>query len=80
MPTADQLASDNMFMPDIRRHYASGGRPASRSFIYEAERRGDIPPSTLFGAKRVWSRRAVLDRDAERFREAEQRAQAGRIA
>jgi len=72
--------SDNMFMADIRRHYASGGRPASRSFIYDAERRGDIPSSTLFGSKRVWSRRAVLERDALRFREAEQRTQGGKAA
>lgn len=59
--------SDNMFMTDLRAHYASGGKPASRSFIYKAELRGDIPKSTHLGKKRVWSRRAVLERDAARF-------------
>ena len=65
--STDTTASDNMFMGDIRAHYGHAGRPASRSFIYEAEKRGDIPPSAKFGHQRVWSRKAVLARDAARF-------------
>lgn len=75
MPTTEQPTSDVMYMEDLRAHYACKGRPASRSFVYEAEKRGDIPPSALFGVRRVWSRKAVLERDAARFRDAEQRAQ-----
>ncbi|MGY4289179.1 hypothetical protein ACVWXO_008445 [Bradyrhizobium sp. LM2.7] len=63
---------DCMFMPDICEYYESGGKPASRSFIYALEARGEIPPSTKLGGKRVWSRRAVLERDAARFRQAEE--------
>ncbi|SHG72662.1 hypothetical protein SAMN05444169_3841 [Bradyrhizobium erythrophlei] len=58
---------DLMFMSDIRAHYGRTGRPASRSFIYEAEARGDIPPSAKFGHQRVWSRKAVQAKDAARF-------------
>lgn len=60
-------ASDLMFMSEIRGHYGRAGRPASRSFIYEAEERGDIPPSAKLGHQRVWSRKAVLAKDAARF-------------
>jgi hypothetical protein len=60
-------ACDLMFMSEIRAHYGRAGRPASRSFIYAAEQRGDIPPSAKFGHQRVWSRKAVLARDAARF-------------
>jgi len=61
------LASDLMFMSDIRAHYGRANRPASRSFIYEAEERGDIPPSAKLGHQRVWSRKAVQAKDAARF-------------
>jgi predicted DNA-binding transcriptional regulator AlpA len=60
-------ASDIMFMNEIRAHYGRVGRPASRSFIYEAEERGDIPPSAKLGHQRVWSRKAILAKDAARF-------------
>jgi hypothetical protein len=69
-----------MYMEELREHYACKGRPASRSFIYEAEARGDIPPSALFGVRRVWSRKAVLERDAARFADAAQRVQTGEAA
>ncbi|MDI4236811.1 hypothetical protein OZ411_28770 [Bradyrhizobium sp. Arg237L] len=65
-----------MFMADLRAHYASGGKPASRSFIYDAQKRGDIPPSTMFGGKRVWSRKAVIAMDEARFAEAAQNGKA----
>ena len=65
--TTTAPASDLMFMSEIRAHYGRAGRPASRSFIYEAERRGDIPPSAKFGHQRIWSRRAVVAKDAARF-------------
>lgn len=63
-----------MTMLDLRQHYASGGKLASRSFIYALEAQGELPPSVLLGGKRVWSRHAVLERDAARFRQAEERA------
>jgi hypothetical protein len=58
-----------LFMDDLRKRYGRGDRPASRSFIYDAERRGDIPRSTMFGGRRVWSRKAVIERDTARFAE-----------
>ncbi|MET4479476.1 putative DNA-binding transcriptional regulator AlpA [Bradyrhizobium sp. F1.13.3] len=67
---------DCMTMLDLRQHYASGGKLASRSFIYALEAQGELPPSVLLGGKRVWSRHAVLERDAARFRKAEERAAA----
>lgn len=68
------MSGDCMTMLDLRQHYASGGKPASRSFIYALEAQGELPPSALLGGKRVWSRNAILERDAARFREAEERA------
>lgn len=67
MPNDTSPASDLMFMSEIRAHYGRASRPASRSFIYEAEERGDIPPSAKLGHQRVWSRKAVLAKDAARF-------------
>jgi predicted DNA-binding transcriptional regulator AlpA len=65
--TDTERVSDLMFMPEIRAHYGRAGRPASRSFIYEAQKRGDIPPSAKLGHQRVWSREAVRAKDAARF-------------
>jgi predicted DNA-binding transcriptional regulator AlpA len=69
-------APDIMFMDEIRAHYGRASRPASRSFIYEAEERGDIPPSAKLGHQRIWSRRAVLAMDAARFEAAMTRRKA----
>jgi hypothetical protein len=60
-----------LFMNDLRKRYGRGDRLASRSFIYDAEKRGDIPRSAMFGGRRVWSRKAVLERDEARFAEAQ---------
>jgi len=62
--------SPYMTMTEISARYAG----ASRSWIYSSSRCGDLPPMLKIGGKLLFSRAAVIAKDAEREAIAERRA------